>query len=193
MVDDLKKQQQAIADEIEAIDSVLRTKIDPSLLPAPVPGVLAWPTISGAPITQGYGNTKFAETGYRSHWHNGVDIGIPIGTPVFAAQDGTVVASANQDLYCYHGAYGQFVAIDGTDNLSTVYGHLSLRIVKKGDTVKRGQLIGYSGKTGYATGPHLHFGVFAGPTFYIGPSKTCGPAEPYGGDLNPLSYLPTTH
>jgi murein DD-endopeptidase MepM/ murein hydrolase activator NlpD len=187
MVNQLRKQQQEIADQIEALDSVLRTKIDPTLLPTPAPGVLSWPTIS-APITQGYGNTSFAETGYTSHWHNGIDIGIPIGTPVFAAADGTVVGVANEDAYCYRGAYGKFIAINFNNNLSGVYGHLSLQIVKKGDTVKRGQLIGYSGMTGYATGPHLHFGVFAQPTFTVGWTKSCGPT-PLGGDLDPLNYL----
>jgi len=68
--------------------------------------------------------------------------------------------------------------------LTTLYGHLSRIVVQKGDFVKRGQVIGYSGQTGYATGPHLHFTVYAKTTFYMGPSKVCGPM-PYGGDLNP--------
>jgi murein DD-endopeptidase MepM/ murein hydrolase activator NlpD len=139
-------------------------------------------------MTQGYGATAFAKNGYQGHWHNGVDLAASIGTPVLAAEDGEVVATGNQDAYCYRGAYGKFIVIKHNDNLVTLYGHLSKQIVVKGDVVKRGQVIGYSGMTGYATGPHLHFTVFAGPTFYMGPSKVCGPM-PYGGDLNPLSYL----
>jgi murein DD-endopeptidase MepM/ murein hydrolase activator NlpD len=65
---------------------------------------------------------------------------------------------------------------------------MSQQIVKAGDHVTRGQLIGYSGKTGYALGPHLHFTIFATPTFYMSPSKSCGPL-PVGGDINPIPYL----
>jgi murein DD-endopeptidase MepM/ murein hydrolase activator NlpD len=188
LMDQLQKKQAEISNEVEAIDSILRTKIDPSLLPAPGPDVLGWP-VHGI-ITQGYGATHFAQTAYHSKWHPGIDISAPIGTPVLAAQDGTVIASENQDLYCYHEGYGKFIVINGTNNLTTLYAHLSVSVVTKGEFVKRGQLIGYSGRTGYATGPHVHFGVYAEPTFYMGPSKSCG-LMPYGGDLNPLSYLST--
>jgi murein DD-endopeptidase MepM/ murein hydrolase activator NlpD len=187
---DLQKQQESIANDIEALDAVLRLKIDPSTLPPIAPGVLLVP-IAGdtkSSITQGYGATSFAKNGYRGQWHNGVDLAAPIGTPVLAAEDGTVAAAGNQDSYCPKGAYGKFIAINFTDNLTGLYGHLSKISVSKGDTVKRGQLIGYSGKTGYATGPHLHFTVYAQPTFYMGASKVCGPM-PYGGDLNPIPYL----
>jgi murein DD-endopeptidase MepM/ murein hydrolase activator NlpD len=78
--------------------------------------------------------------------------------------------------------------INHTNNLTTLYGHFSRLLVQKGDTVTRGQIIGYSGETGFATGPHLHFTVYAQSTFYMGQSKTCGPM-PYGGDLNPTGYL----
>lgn len=188
-VSDLEKLQQQVATEVEALDAVLRTKIDPATLPALGTGVLAMP-IDGdkTSITQGYGATAFAKNGYVGHWHNGVDFGQSIGAPVYAAEDGTVAAVGNQDSYCYRGAYGRFIVINHNDNLTTLYAHLSRQIVQKGDTVKRGQVIGYVGRTGYATGPHLHFTVFAQPTFYMGPSKVCGPM-PYGGDLNPLGYL----
>jgi murein DD-endopeptidase MepM/ murein hydrolase activator NlpD len=190
-VTSLEKLQQQIANEVEALGAVLRTKIDPSLLPPLAPGVLGMPisaTNARDALTQGYGATEFAKNGYVGHWHNGVDFGVPLGTPILAAEDGTVAAVGNQDSYCYRGAYGKFVVIQHTNNLTTLYGHLSQYVVQKGGTIKRGQVIGYSGKTGYATGPHLHFTVFASPTFYMGPSKVCGPM-PFGGDLNPLGYL----
>lgn len=185
-VADLEKLQRQIADEVETLDAVLRTKIDPSLLPAPGRGVLLTP-VQGI-ISQGYGATQFAKNGYQGRWHNGVDIAAPIGTPIFAAEDGEVAAVGNQDSYCYRGAYGKFIVINHKNNLTTLYAHLSRQIVKKGDIVSRGQVIGYVGSTGYATGPHLHLTVYAQPTYYTGPSKTCGPM-PYGGDLSPLSYL----
>ncbi len=185
----LEKLQQQIANDIEALDSVLRTKIDPATLPPIKPGVLLWPIEGGAKaITQGYGSTGFAQTTYKSQWHNGIDIGVPIGTVIMAAEDGTVVATGNQDLYCPKAAYGKFIVVKHDNNLVTLYGHMSRQIVQPGQQVKRGDVIGYSGKTGWATGPHLHFTVFAAPTFYMRPTKSCGPM-PQGGDINPLGYL----
>lgn len=188
-ISELEKLQQQIAQDVEALDAVLRTKIDPSTLPPLQPGVLMMPiNTSKGSVTQDYGATKFAQYGYRGKWHNGIDIAASVGTPVLAAESGVVVAVGNQDAYCYKGAYGKFIVIKHQNNLATLYSHLSRQITQKGDTVTRGQVIGYSGKTGYATGPHLHLTVYAGPTFYMGPSKVCGPM-PYGGDLNPLGYL----
>jgi murein DD-endopeptidase MepM/ murein hydrolase activator NlpD len=187
---ELQQQQQEIADDIETLDAVLRLKIDPSTLPPLIPGVLLVPVAGDtkANVTQGYGSTAFAKNGYRGKWHNGVDLAASIGTPIFAAEDGTVAASGDQDAYCRKGAYGKFIVVDHTNGLTTLYAHLSRILVLKGTAVKRGQVIGYSGQTGYATGPHLHFTVYAQATFYMGPSKTCG-SMPYGGDLNPIGYL----
>lgn len=183
----LQKQQMAIADEIEKMESGLRSQINFKNLPKNMPGFLIMP-VSGA-ITQGYGATNFAKSAYKGKWHNGIDIAAPIGTPIYAAKDGLVVAVDNQDKYCYKGAYGKYVAIKHYVGLTTIYGHMSLSIVSEGQQVKQGQIIGYVGKTGYATGPHVHFTVYDSETFRIGPSNSCGPKMPYGGDLNPLNYL----
>lgn len=187
---DLRKQQQQINSEIEAIDAVLRTKIDPSTLPALGPGVLFMPVQGDTQgdVTQGYGATAFAKYEYVHHWHNGLDLAASIGTPLYAAEAGTVAAVANEDLYCPHGAYGKFIVINHNDGLTTLYGHLSRQVVTVGQAVTRGQLIGYSGNTGAVTGPHLHFTVFAQSTYYLNNSKSCGPL-PEGGDLNPSGYL----
>ena len=181
--------QLSISSEVEKIEAELRKHIDPNLLPIPRPGVLAIPVEGN--LTQGSGYTKFAKNGYRGQFHNGVDIGAPIGTPIVAPEDGTVIVTGNQDNYCRKAAYGRFVVLKHPDNLTTLYGHLSQIIVKKGDTVKKGDIIGYVGRTGYATGPHLHFTVYAGPTFYMGFSRGCG-SMPYGGDLDPTDYLDMT-
>lgn len=186
LLDNLAKQQQAISAEIEAIEKELRATIDPSLLPIPRPGVLALPA-KGA-LTQGYGETAFARYGYQGKFHNGVDIGAPIGTEIWSAESGTVIAVGDQDRYCRRGAYGKYIVVAHGNNLTTLYAHLSRQAVQRGEKVERGQLIGYVGYTGYATGPHLHFTVYAGPTFYMGASRVCGPM-PLGGDLNPLDYL----
>jgi len=185
---ELEKRQAEIAEELEKLEEELRLKIDPSALPAKRPGVLALP-VSGI-LSQDYGATRFAKYGYRGKWHNGVDFAAPIGTPVFAAEKGKVIAVGDQDRYCYRGAYGKFIVIEHENNLTTLYAHLSLQVVREGDIVERGGLIGYVGRTGYATGPHLHFTVYASQTFRIGASKlNCGPEMPYGGDLNPMDYL----
>ena len=183
---ELQKRQAEIASEIEVMDEELRLKIDPSTLPSKRPGVLARP-VSGA-ITQEYGATAFAKYGYAGKWHNGLDFAASIGTPIYSAEKGTVIAVGNSDKYCNKGAYGKFVVVKHENNLTTLYSHLSLQKVKVGDTIERGGLLGYSGNTGYTTGPHLHFSVFSSQTFKMGLSRVCG-LLPYGGDLNPADYL----
>ena len=83
--------------------------------------------------------------------HKGVDLTAPIGTAVFAALDGQVVTSGK------HKAYGNYVVVDHGNGVSTVYAHHSLNLVQSGDIVRRGQKIAEVGRTGNATGPHLHF------------------------------------
>jgi murein DD-endopeptidase MepM/ murein hydrolase activator NlpD len=187
-ISELQKQQMAIALEIEKIEATLRQQINYKNLPASVPGLLLLP-VSNSFLTQKHGATNFAQKAYAGKWHNGIDLAAPIGTPIMAAADGIVVGVENQDRYCFKGAYGKYVAIRHYNGLTTIYAHMSLYIVKEGQQVKRGEIIGYVGQTGYATGPHLHFGVYDSETFYIGQSKTCGPKMPYGGDLDPLNYV----
>lgn len=182
----LQERQLAIASEIEKLEEELRRTIDPTLLPSARPGVFDKP-VNGI-LTQGYGATKFAKYGYRGQWHNGVDWGAPIGTPVRAAETGTVVSIGDQDQYCPRGAYGKYIVVKHSNNLTTLYAHLSRIVVSPGDLVRRGDTIGYVGRTGYATGPHLHFTVYDSKTFSMRPSRSCGPM-PSGGDINPLNYL----
>ncbi len=186
---ELERKQAVISDEIESIEEELRKKIDTSILPLPRPGVLLTPTKGY--VSQNFGNTPFAQNGgYRGKSHNGVDIAAPIGTPVYAAEDGQIIETGDQDRYCRKGAYGKFIVIGHNNNLTTLYAHLSgfTATTKAGQEVKRGELIGYVGKTGYATGPHLHFTVYSSLTFYMGTSRSCG-SMPYGGYLNPADYL----
>ena len=188
---DLENQQMAIAAEIDQLDKELRKKIDPSFLPMPRSGVLGYPVIS-ATITQKYGFTDFTKKYYsgslKGKYHNGLDFGKYLGAEILAAEDGIIVSVGDQDSYCYRGAYGKFIVIKHNNGLTTLYGHLSKQIVTVGIEVRRGQLIGYMGKTGWATGPHLHFTVYASSTFLIKQSKSCGPM-PIGGDIDPIKYL----
>ena len=94
----------------------------------------------------------------------------------------------NQDKYCPRAAYGKFIVVRFDNGLTGIYGHLSGQIVSVGNRVERGQLIGYMGRTGWATGPHVHFTVWSSATYTIRQTRTCGPM-PVGGDINPMPYL----
>jgi murein DD-endopeptidase MepM/ murein hydrolase activator NlpD len=88
--------------------------------------------------------------------HAGVDISAPTGTPVHAAADGIVLRAE------YYGGYGKLIVIDHGNGMSTRYGHLSRFDVVPGQEVRRGDVIAFSGATGRATSPHLHFEVRLG-------------------------------
>jgi murein DD-endopeptidase MepM/ murein hydrolase activator NlpD len=85
--------------------------------------------------------------------HEGIDIGAPEGTPIYAAAAGTVIYAG------WESGYGNLTVIDHGNGLATAYGHQSRLAVSSGQTVSRGQLIGNVGSTGHSTGPHLHFEV----------------------------------
>jgi len=125
-------------------------------------GKLLWP-IPNATISQGFGPTAYVfEAAYAGfpHFHTGVDLAVPLGTPVFAAADGVVVlARPMTDSAGALVGYGNYVVIQHDAGLKTLYGHLLAIGVKEGDIVKRGQLIGLVGSTGNSTGPHTHFEV----------------------------------
>ena len=94
---------------------------------------------------------------YKYRWkraHKGIDIGLHTGDAIYAAFDGIVRAALPINLT---GGYGNVLVIRHPNGLETYYGHLSRFIVKSGDIVKAGELIGYGGNTGRSTGPHLHF------------------------------------
>lgn len=205
-LDQLKALQSEISKEIDEYETELRRTIDKNLLPIPRPGVLLWPVETKCVLipkercfTQEYGFTPFAARTYGSKFHNGVDIGRPIGDEIYAAEKGVVINVGNQDQrgYCPRAGYGRFVVVKHENGLTTLSAHLSRYIVKIGDKVERGQVIGYIGRTGWATGPHIHFTVFATQT--ITPargtlpegaiqSRSCGPM-PVGGDMDPIQYL----
>ena len=99
--------------------------------------------------------------------HKGLDIAAPYGTPIYAAASGTVTRAANK----YDG-YGNSVMVANDDGNVTMYGHMSSIAISYGDYVVKGQLLGYVGSTGYATGNHLHFevrsnGYYLDPLDYV--------------------------
>lgn len=113
-------------------------------------GGWAWPTKTPYQITSNYG-WRWGKI------HKGLDIsGTGYGSPIYAANDGVVEAATS-----YY-PNGIFVVINHKNGIYTIYAHMSALLVKKGDIVTIGQQIGRMGKTGFATGTHLHFGVWKG-------------------------------
>ena len=186
--------------DLEDFQSKLKLTFSSTTLPPTGQGALAWP-LSHIIITQYFGNTAFATQNpqiYNGHGHSGVDLGASPGTPVMAARDGVVLGTGNTDLTCPGASFGKWIFIKHDNGLSTLYAHLASFAVAQGDTVTTGEVIGYSDTTGYATGPHLHFGVYASAGSEIASFASSGcPGKTYTmpvGDLsaylNPLSYLP---
>lgn len=120
-----------------------------------------WPTQSQL-ITAYYGQSGQ----YWSNGHQGIDIGIPVGTDVMAAESGTITTSG------WSNSYGWYVIINHGNNITSLYAHNSQLLVKINDYVEKGAIIAKSGSTGKSTGPHLHFEI-----------KINGVAQ------NPLSFL----
>ena len=108
-------------------------------------------------ITSGFGE-RSSPFGRGGDFHNGVDIKVPIGSPVYAAGAGRVTEAD------YANGYGLRIVIGHDYGLDTVYAHMKKAEVKPGQQVKRGQLIGLSGNSGRTTGAHLHYEVRAGGT-----------------------------
>ena len=107
-----------------------------------------------------------APTSGASSYHQGVDLAAPAGTPIYATRSGVVTAST------YGNAAGYYVCINHGDGFSSIYMHMTNYVVYAGQAVSAGQLIGYVGKTGVATGNHLHFGIsyngmYVNPCLYV--------------------------
>ena len=122
--------------------------------------------VDGTSISSSYGWRRDPFTG-DSKFHSGMDIVCSMNTPVWAAATGTVIEAGE------HGSYGLNVVIDHGNGIVTRYAHLNKIIVKVGDKVQKSDKIAYSGMTGRATGPHLHFEVIVNgetqnPKNYVG-------------------------
>jgi len=98
--------------------------------------------------------------------HKGIDLSAPVGTPIYATADGVVGKAA------WFGGYGLYVQLEHGNDLETRYGHMSRLNVAEGQTVHKGDILGYVGTTGNSTGPHLHYevrvdGVAVNPVPYM--------------------------
>jgi murein DD-endopeptidase MepM/ murein hydrolase activator NlpD len=110
----------------------------------------------------------FGRRGAFQRFHTGIDLAAPVGTPVYAARAGQVSIAGWSRF-----GYGLHVIIDHGESHETLYAHMSRIVVRPGQWVDRGELIGYVGSTGWSTGPHLHFELRVG-----------------GVVRNPMAYLP---
>ncbi|WP_294743557.1 murein hydrolase activator EnvC [uncultured Exiguobacterium sp.] len=140
--------------------------------PKPAPssgGLFIHPTVGA--VTQGYGSAG-GENGYT--FHNGIDFGGPVGTPIVAAATGTVITASSS------GPYGNHIMIAHQLNgktYTTLYAHMSALNAHAGQRVSQGQQIGLRGSTGNSTGPHLHFEIHVGGYSYsaTGPANSVNP------------------
>jgi murein DD-endopeptidase MepM/ murein hydrolase activator NlpD len=126
-------------------------------------GRFIWPV--NGPITSPFG-MRINPITHNYSGHTGIDIGVPYGTPIHAADGGTVIYAG------WNVAYGNMTVIDHGGGFSTMYAHQSKQMVAVGDHVTQDQIIGYIGTTGWSTGPHLHFeirvnGVPVNPMKYL--------------------------
>ncbi len=192
-----EERRKAVEQEVSDYESQLKLLIDPSSYPTP--SKVLYPPLDNLFLTQAFGDTAFARQNagvYNGRGHNGVDFRASPGTPVKAAFAGIVLGVGNTDTVCPSASYGKWVLIKHGNGLSTIYAHLSLIKAIEGSQVETGDLIGYSGNTGYSTGPHLHFGLFVSQGIQITnlKSKVCRgtyrvPVADLRAYLNPMLYL----
>lgn len=183
--------------DVRAYETELKFILDPSKIPADGSAVLSWP-LETVKISQFFGKTVAAKRLYASGTHNGVDFGVPIGSPVKSMANGVVMGAGDTDTQCPGVSFGRWVNIKYDNGLSSTFGHLSVIKVSAGDSVVRGQIVGLSGNTGYSTGPHLHVSVYANGSVEVKtlPSKSCKgkvltqPIAAINGYLDPMLYLP---
>ena len=129
-------------------------------------GGISWKVpINYTAYTSPYGWRIHPIQGYKK-FHYGVDLAAPTGTPIYATRGGTV------DTASYNGSAGYYVQINHGDGFRSIYMHMTHYVVRAGQNVSQGQVIGYCGSTGGSTGPHLHFGIsyngsYVNPANYI--------------------------
>ena len=198
-----KAAQEQLLKELRDFESKLQFILDPTTIPSPGTAVFSWP-LANVIITQLFGGTEFAARNAGAYggraYHPGVDMGAPRGTPIMAPLTGTVRATGNTDAVPGCSSWGKWTLIDHANGLSTLYAHQDVVAVSAGQKVNTGQVIGYVGNTGFSTGPHLHFTVYAKDGVNVrrfNEIKTvtsCGPATtPVAATdayIDPMLYLP---
>lgn len=193
-----EKRRKAFEDEIRGYESELQFILNPSKIPQIGSAPFSWP-LSDTYVTQFFGKTSASGRLYASGSHSGIDFRASIGTPVLAMADGVVEGFGDTDLSCRKASFGKWVFIRYDNGLASTYGHLSAFNVRNGQRVKRGDVVAFSGSTGYSTGPHLHVTVYAGEAVEVAtkPSISCRgaiytqPMAAINAYLDPMLYMPT--
>lgn len=135
-------------------------------------------------VTQGFGANSGYYKQFGQNGHNGIDLGANAGTPVYAADDGTIAFEGWGQNHSWIGSIAGISVIIRHSNVHSAYAHLLRTVVDKGQAVKKGQLIGFVGATGTATGPHTHFEVLP-----LSPNFSNG----YAGRVDPTPYVSTVN
>jgi len=145
-IKEFQREADAVAAQEASLSALIRSRET-----AP-PGPRAVGAVSAAGLIWPVRGVLSSPFGMRwGRLHAGIDISVPIGTPIHAAKAGTVIFSGQMS------GYGGVVVIDHGGGFSTLYAHQSRPASSEGQAVSQGQVIGYSGNTGHSTGPHLHF------------------------------------
>jgi murein DD-endopeptidase MepM/ murein hydrolase activator NlpD len=200
LLDQKKAAREQLRQEVQNIEQELQFILDPNTIPTPGTPVFRWPLDNNI-ITQRFGYTQFALSGaYGGSRHNGMDLGTPSGSKLYATLSGVVRDTGNTDLVPGCFSWGKWILLDHPNGLSSMYAHLSHISVTPGQTVRTGDIVGYTGNTGYSTGPHLHWTLYVSDAVQVRQFNefksvtSCGSAKsPFAaieGYLDPLDYLP---
>ena len=180
---DTEKLRAQVQDDIDALQAELASSSGFSGSPPPLGSGIFIKPVAGV-MTQGFGMTDYAKGGaYGGSPHEGIDFSGPLGSPIFAAADGVVVAKGDLGA----AAYGRWIVLRHDQyGVYTLYGHLlNVPSISVGALVTQGQVIANEGSTGYSSGPHVHFGVGLNFKTY---SKAYG-LLPVANWVNPAPYL----
>ncbi len=196
-----REQKEAFERELRNFEEQLQSTVSDEEVPDQGDTTFSWP-VESTNITQQFGGSEFAQRNpeaYGRPFHNGTDFGVSVGTPVQAVASGVVQATGNTDRIQGCSSYGKWVLIEHNNDLSTLYGHLSDVTASQGESVSASDTIGYSGNTGYSTGPHLHLTTYVSGDVNVrrlGEVKdntNCAqariPVAPLEGYLDPMKYL----
>jgi len=197
LVKERAAQKATLTKEIFEYESQIKYVLDPSSIPSKGSTPFTWP-LDNIFITQQFGVTNASGRLYASGSHNGTDFRAAIGTPIKAMGNGVVIGAGDTDLTCKGASFGRWVLIRYDSNLAAIFAHMSVVSAKEGDKVSTGQVVGFSGNTGYSTGPHLHVSVYPGDGVKVEnrPSLSCGgriyrmPIAAVNAYLDPLAYMP---
>lgn len=197
LVKNSEAKKAALEKEIFDYESKLKYILNPKTIPKAGTSVFSWP-LDKIVVTQQFGRTSASGRLYVSGSHNGMDLGTPLGSSVKSMANGVVIGAGNTDLSCPGASWGGWVLIKYDSGLTAIFAHLSVIKVSEGQRVQSGDLVAYSGSTGYSTGPHLHISVYPADAVSVQdrPSISCSgkilhmPIAPVNSYLDPAAYLP---